>query len=131
MKWQTGEYERFGEYELCLPYQFLLLSKLTEMTPREMLNDFMGNLSCESWEREGRDKAKGHLIDYFLEMGYGQQYYTAEDLKQIFREMDSIGMLWPKEGSMDLIELQAKWRERYYKYWFKRWWEKVRRKEEE
>ena len=112
MKWQTGEYERFGEYELCLPYQFLLLSKLTEMTPREMLNDFMGNLSCESWEREGRDKAKGHLIDYFLEMGYGQQYYTREDLKQIFREMDSIGMLWPKEGSMDLIELQAKWRER-------------------
>ena len=130
MEWQVGEYERFAEYEFCLPYQFLLLCKLTDVAPERILNAFMDNLGCGTWEREGRDKAKGHLIDYFLEMGYGQQYYTTEDLKQMFREMDAIGMLWPKEGSMDLVELQAKWRAEYYKYWFKKWWGKVRRKEE-
>jgi hypothetical protein len=128
MKWQTGEYERFTEYKLHLPYQFLLLCKLTGVTPRQVLLDFLDNLDCGSWKREGRDQAKEKLIEYFLEMGYGNEYYNPDEIKEIFREINAVGMLFPTNGKMKMIDLHAKWRNKYQNYWFKKWFRKIRRK---
>jgi hypothetical protein len=88
----------------------------------------MDNLACGSWKRQGRDKAKEYLIQYFLEMNYGQELYTAEDLRQMFKEMDAVGLLWPEKGKMKLIDLYAQWRDKYEKFWFKKWFRKPRRK---
>lgn len=127
MDWQVDEYARTQEFRFVLPYQFLLLCKLINIPPEQLLRDFMDNLSCGSWKREGRDKAKEKLIEYFLEHGYGQNYYTSEDLRTLFREMDAVGLLFPSNDS-DMIDTYAKWREKHYRYWFKKWLGKYRRK---
>ncbi len=97
LKWQTGAYKCRASFTFFLPYQFLLLCKLMEVTPEDVIRDFITNLDCGSWEREGKDKAKEHLINYFIECGYGQKFYTIEDIRQMFKEMDSLGALFPKK----------------------------------
>jgi len=128
LKWQTGDYERHADFHFILPYQFLLLCKLMEITPHQVLIDFMDNLSCSSWKREGRDNAKAKLIEYFIEHGYGQHHYTVEDIRTIFKELDAVGIVWPTNSKMKLIDLSAKWRGKYQNYWFKKWFRKPRRK---
>lgn len=128
LKWQTGAYERHAEYKFILPYQFLLLCRLMDITPGDLLNDFMDNLSCGSWKRQGRDEAKEHLINYFIAHGYGQQHYTEEDIREIFKEMDALGLLFPTNGKGKMVDLYAKWRNKHHNYWFKKWFRKPRRK---
>src|SRR5437868_14546055 len=96
MNWQTGDFSSQIHFNFTLPYQFLLLCKLMDITPMEVLTDFMDNLSCGSWKREGRDRAKQKLIEYFIEHGYGQSRYSIADIGSIFKEMDDIGLLYPK-----------------------------------
>jgi hypothetical protein len=127
-KWQTGPYSRYVEWEGTLPYSFLLIAKLVGVTPHDLVTDFMDNLSSGSWNRQDRDAAKEKLVDYFLAHGYGQAYYTVEDIRTMFGELDAIGRLWPGEGSPQLMELHAKWRDQYYDYWFQKWYGKVRRR---
>jgi hypothetical protein len=121
LKWQTGEYDRHAEFRFILPYQFLLLCRLIDKTPEELIRDFTDNLSCESWKREGRDKAKEHLINYFIALGYGQNHYAEEDIREIFKEMDALGLLFPKGGKSKIIDLYSDWREKHHKYFFKKW----------
>lgn len=128
MKWQTGEYERHADFRFTLPYQFLLLCRLMDITPDQVLTDFMDNLSCSSWKREGRDKAKEKLIDYFVEHGYGQHHYAPEDIRGIFGELDAIGLLWPEGAKSKMIDRHANWRDKYHTYWFRKWFRKPRRK---
>ncbi|PVD52690.1 hypothetical protein DC498_09270 [Terrimonas sp.] len=130
LKWQTGAYDRDANFKFVLPYQFLLLCRLVDKTPREIIWDFTDNLACASSNREGRDAAKEHLINYFIAHGYGQHHYSEEDIRQIFKEMDAIGMLFPREsnGKMNLIDLYAKWRDKHHTYFFKKWFRKPRRK---
>lgn len=127
-KWQTGAYAPRLELSFILPYQFLLLCKLVDETPEKIIRDFTDNLSCGSWRREGRDRAKEHLVNYFVAHGYGQQYYTEDDLRQMFKEMDALGSLFPVNGKSRLINLYSDWRDKHHSYWFKKWFRKHRRK---
>ncbi|RYE59278.1 MAG: hypothetical protein EOP48_01355 [Sphingobacteriales bacterium] len=127
MKWQVGEYNRYMEFKSHIPYQFLLLCRIVEVTPQQLLIDFMDNLSCSSWKREGRDEAKGKLIEYFVCHGYGQEHYSIEEIKEMFKEMDAVGMLFPHDSS-NMIDRYAKWRKKHHKYWFKKWFFKNQRK---
>ena len=128
LKWQTGAYDRYAEYRFILPYPFLLLCRLMDITPQKVLTDFMDNLSCGSWERRGRDQAKEHLINYFIAHGYGQHHYTEEDIRQIFKEMDALGALFPVNGKRKMIDLYTKWRSKHHAYWFKKWFKKPERR---
>lgn len=127
-KWQTGAYERRAQFSFILPHPFLALCRLTDTTPEQLLSDFMDNLSHRSWKREGREKAKEHIVEYFLAHGYGQHHYAAEEIRQIFREMEALGSLFPKNGSSKLVDRYARWRNSHEKYWFKQWFRKPRRK---
>ena len=128
LKWQTGRYDRHAEFRFFLPYQFLLLCRLMDVTPEEVIRDFTDNLSCGSWKREGRDKAKEHLINYFIEHGYGKHHYDENDVREMFKEMDALGMLFPKDGKTKMVDLYADWRKKHHTYWFKKWFRKPRRK---
>ncbi|HWJ28877.1 MAG TPA: hypothetical protein VNS32_20200 [Flavisolibacter sp.] len=128
LNWQTGDYERHADFRFRLPYQFLLLCKLLNVTPEQILLDFMDNASLGSWKREGREGARDKIKDYLLECKYGQDHYQEGDIWQMFEELDSIGRLWPEGARMKLIDLHAKWRDKYHKYWFKKWYRKPRRK---
>ncbi len=75
----------------------------------------------------GRQRsAKEKLIEYFLEHGYGQDYYPPEDLQEIFKEMDAVGLLFPSNDS-NRIDVYADWREKHDRYWFKKWFNRYRR----
>jgi hypothetical protein len=128
MKWQSGDYERYADFHFILPSQFLLLCRLMEIRPEQVLNDFMDNLSCGSWNREGREQVRAKLVEYFVAHGYGQDLYSAEDIRSIFKEMDAIGLVWPADADMKLIELSSKWRKKFHRYWFKKWLRKPRRR---
>jgi hypothetical protein len=98
-----------------------------DTTPEQILIDFMDNLSCGSWKREGRDKAKQSLIEYFLEHGYGQQHYTEEEIRLMFKEMDALGMLFPRDSETEMMDRYTQWREMHQEYWFNKWFNKYRR----
>jgi hypothetical protein len=129
LKWQVGDYSRTIELIEHLPYTILLLCKILNTTPRQIILDFLDNLSCGSWKREGRDKAKGKLVDYVIEMGYGNEYFTEEEIRILFKDFDALGMVWPNNsGDMKLVDKYATWRNRHYKFLFKKWFKKIRRK---
>lgn len=128
LKWQTGEYDRNAAFKFMLPYPFLLLCKLVDKTPEDIIRDFVDNLSCGSWNRAGRDQAKEHLIHYFIAHGYGQHHYCEEDIRQMFKEMDAMGLLFPTNGKMKLLDVYADWRDQHQHYFFKKWFRKPRRK---
>ena len=128
LKWQTGDYERHAKFKFFLPYQFLLLCRLVDKTPEDIILDFADNLSCGSWKREGRDQAKEHLINYFIAHEYGQHHYSEEDIRQMFKEMDALGSLFPTNAKMKLIDLYADWRDKHHTYFFKKWLKKPGRK---
>lgn len=127
---KDGKYERLQELKIMFPYQFLLLCKLVQVPPKTMLHHFMHDLGRESWQRHQDEGIRTSTADYFLLRGYGQDYYTPEDLRKMLHELDCIGSLWPENGSMKLIDKHARWRDHYYKYWFNKWFYKVRRKKE-
>lgn len=127
-KWQTGAYARHAQYEFIIPDQFLMLCRLTDIPPRDMLIDFMDNLACASWKSKDRDLAKEHLINYFITHGYGQRHYTETELRTMFKEMNAMGMLFPRHGKTKMIDLYAKWRDKQHRYWFKQWFHKPGRK---
>lgn len=127
MEWQTGDYQRHIELRFTLPYQFLLLCKLMNVTPYQVLLDFMDNISCGSWKREGRDNAKHKLIEYFIDHGYGRQYYSASEIELIFRELDAIGLLYPKNATQEIVNEHTRWRDIYHTWWFEKWFNKNKR----
>ncbi|RYZ45337.1 MAG: hypothetical protein EOO14_25855 [Chitinophagaceae bacterium] len=92
-----------------------------------MLTDFMDNLSHRSWKREGRDGAKAHLVDYFLAHRYGREHYTEEEIRIMFRELDALGLLFPHNGGIELIDHYVAFRDSHYPYWFDKWFNKSRR----
>jgi hypothetical protein len=129
MKWQRGHYASVQDIRLHIPYSLILLCKLWGTTPRDVLIDFMDNLSHGGWKRANKDAARQHLRDYVSAMNYGIQYYSIADVQQMFRELDAIGLLWPDGAKMEMIERHAQWRDGYYEWWFKKWMGKYRRKE--
>ncbi|MGZ3836961.1 MAG: hypothetical protein ACXVMS_06815 [Flavisolibacter sp.] len=128
MKWQVEEFDRHAEYKFILPIQFLLLCKLLDVTPHQVLLDFMDNAAQGSWKRQGREAPREKVRDYFLSCGYGQEHYPESDIREIFQELDAMGRLWPGGAKRKLVDLHAKWRDKYYPYWFRKWHGKPRRK---
>jgi len=119
--WQIGHFAPEATFRFTLPQPFLLLCRLLDTTPEQLLLDFIDNLSSSSRNREGRDKAKVHLVDYIIAHGYGQPRYREEDIRRMFTELDAVGLLFPRNGSDELIDLYTQWREEHYGYWFNQW----------
>jgi len=121
-RWQTGAYARHATYELILPEPFLMLCRLMDIPPRNMIIDFMDDMSCGScWQRERRDAAREHLIRYFIAHGYGQQHYTEAEIREMFSQMDTVGRLFPWGSGIQMIDRYCKWRKKQQRCWFKQW----------
>jgi hypothetical protein len=123
MKWQTGEYQPKQTFTFELPQQFLMLCKLADVSPQQLLSDFIDNLSSGSWKREGREKARQLLADYFIEHGYGKEHYSADELREMFAELDAMALLFPKNGNPEQLDAYSAWRASHQQYWFNKWLE--------
>ncbi len=117
--------DRIFEFSCIIPYQFDLLCKLAEVDPHKVLYEFMANVGMESFGLG--DEYHQKAMEYFLACGYGQHYYTPEDMRRIFKEMESISGLYPYNSTPELQEKHVQWRRAYYKFWFERWTMKYRR----
>lgn len=126
LPWQTGEYQRHLTLQLAIPQQLLLLCKLMDVTPRQLLADFMQSLAGENPDHNIRNSAKEKLMDYFLEQRYGQEKYSREHIIDIFRELNAVTLLYPSGAENSFIDFHAQWRERYQAFWFNKWMGKVR-----
>ncbi len=120
-KWQTGDYDSRARFTLLFPTQFLLLCRLTNTTPEQIIEDFIDNVCGGSWKREGREGVKAHLLQYFIAHGYGQPCYSANEIQQMFKELDALGALFPANGTLKQINLYAHWRNKHHRYFFKKW----------
>lgn len=126
--WQTGHYARIQDFQFVIPYGFLMLCKLFDVTPNELLIDFMDNCSCGSWKREGRDDAIVYLLSYIIEMKYDENYFIEKERLQLFTELDAIGMYWPGVTDKKMLRLHKHWRKKYYNCWLKKLFHKGRQK---
>jgi hypothetical protein len=118
--------KRHFEFSSVMPVQFHLLCKLMEVEPRQVIYDFMCNAGMEGYGLG--DKQRATAMEYFINCGYGQHFYSEDDIRKIFKEMESIGSLFPNNGKSKLITIHSSWRKKYYKYWYRKWFLKVRRK---
>lgn len=127
-KWQTGAYTPHADFKLLFPPSFLMLCRLMEVTPQKVLTDFIHNLSgCGTTENMKKDPTD-LLIQYFILSGYGDAYYTEADIQCIFKEIGALAIVFPHNGKDELLNLYARWREEHYKYWFDKWYFKVKRR---
>jgi hypothetical protein len=128
LKWQVGPYQSIFNQQFHLPQPLLFLCKLMDITPRELIVEFIDNICFGSWKREGQDKARSQLVEYFIEQGYGRKNYSEENIRTIFKELDAMGMLYPLDCKTKMLDLHVEWRGKYQKYWFKKWFNKNSRK---
>ncbi len=98
-----------------------MICKIADVTPQQLLSDFIDNLSNGSWQREGREKARQLLNDYFIEHGYGKDLYTPDELRAMFDELDAVALLFPKNGEPEQLDMYSAWRTSHQQYWFDKW----------
>ncbi|HSC36937.1 MAG TPA: hypothetical protein VLD19_03660, partial [Chitinophagaceae bacterium] len=86
------------------------------------------NVSGDGWNRATNEECRNTAVEYFIRCGYGQDFYTEQEMRQLLKDLDAIGSLWPNNAGRKLIDRHAKWRNKYQDYWFKKWYRKLRRK---
>jgi hypothetical protein len=113
--WQPG----WHTMELLVPPGFGLLCFLLRKDMADVLIDLMRSVVADSTEGnlEQHELAK----DWFLRRGYHRNQFTTEEGERMFRELESMALLWPHGAPVEFIRQHAKWRNRYYKWWFKKW----------
>jgi hypothetical protein len=128
LPWQVGKYARFITERHHIPYQLLLMCKLLDIPPMELVSDFFHNAALASWDREGKEDAREKVVEYLIACGYGRKHYSETDIRLIFKEADAQGMLWPKNASRNVQDICVAWREKYHTHWFEQWFWKSSRK---
>lgn len=120
-QWQSGQYQPKQTITFELPLQFLMICKLADISPQQLLTDFIDNLTNGTWKREGREKARQLLTEYFIEHGYAKDIFTGEELRAMFAELDAMALLFPKNGDSGQLDAYSAWRASYQQYWFDKW----------
>ncbi len=118
---QNGTYERYQNIRPQFPDLFFLLCKLMDVTPEQVLTDFANNLVGTPWKREERSEARQKLVEYFISHGYGQKHYTPDEIRQIFREMEAMGRVFPTDGDDDIIDAYTHFQSLHEQYFFEKW----------
>ena len=93
------KHKRLLELSTFMPVQFYLLCKLMEVKPQAVIYEFMCNTGMEKYGLGDiqRDKA----MEYFIHCGDGQHYYTEDDSRKIFKEMEAIGSLFQTKETLN------------------------------
>jgi hypothetical protein len=128
LPWQVGEYAQYHSERIRIPPQLLLICKIFNIPPMDLIDDFLNNAALSAWKREGNDTAREKVIEYLIACGYGKDFYSDEERRQILKEADAQGILWPKNADIKLFDLAVVWRQNYHKYWFDKWFWKGNRK---
>ncbi len=105
--------------ELQIPRQLALLCDLLEITPQQVLQGFINDLSQEVHASNGSDE-RNMAAAYFLRVGYGTHCYEWEQISQMFEELDLLRWQWPGNDP----EKEKQYRQQcrtYLKRWHQQW----------
>ena len=121
----------YEQLSITLPFKFLLLCKVLGLKPANVLQEFMNYTAKEI--RGDNDKARTAAEEYFLACGYGQNHYTPDDLRLMLKELDALRLIWPEDkdpmAEQDLIKRYSQYHKKYCRYWFTKWFNKVRKRQ--
>lgn len=115
------------ELRLRIPCDVVMLCKLMDIEPEKVIKDFLAGLALEK-DAKIPESAKEACVEFFIRSGYANRYYSEEEVKQMFNELKTVNALWPDHASSKFIDLHSFWRKKYWKQWFKTWYRKIRRK---
>jgi hypothetical protein len=118
-------YSADQDFHLIIPYQFLLLCRLLDAPPQHVLYEFMCNAGFEHYSSGQEQKAKA--MEYFISCGYGQKFLVEDEIRLLFKELDSIACLWPTATHKKFISSHRNWRNKYYLFFYTKWYRKLRR----
>jgi hypothetical protein len=82
-----------------------------------------GFLSCLAVEKDKKilRGAKQAIIDFFIHYGFGKAYYSEQEIRKMFTELQRVNDLWPDEpATSKFIDHHAYWRGKYWKHWFQK-----------
>jgi hypothetical protein len=116
-----------AELKLRVPAEVLMLCKLMNTTPHEVVQAFLSCLAVEK-DKKNPGEAKEASGNFFIRYGFGKDYYSEDEIRQMFSEIGKVNDLWPDGAPIKFIDEHAYWRRKYSKNWFKRWYWKIRRK---
>ena len=116
------------EVRLRIPTNVVILCKLAEVDPEELLQCFLTCLALEN-TKKSPESAKHTSVDFFIRHGFDAAYYSEDELRQMFTELRRVNEIWLDEViTSNFLDYHANWRRKYYKRWFKKWYWKIRRK---
>ena len=129
MPWQVDAYERLQTIQFFVPYNLLLLCRITGITPWKLISDFLSSLEGYDMVDDFPVECREIAVDYFISQGYGKENYSEEELRQMFAEMQALKMLFPHDNSASeqLVDDYCAWREGHQAYWFDKWFYRGRK----
>ena len=105
--------------ELQIPGQLAMLCELLEITPQQLLQGFINDLSLEVHYSNGSDERR-MAGEYFMRVGYGMHRYSFDQVEQMFEGLNWLRLQWPgndKEKEKQYLQR----RKGYLKQWFQGW----------
>jgi hypothetical protein len=108
---------------LRIPAQLRLLSRLLNVSIHRMLQEFIDYISMDIYGCKNLERRAAFC--YFVQTGYGCQYFTVDYFRQMLHELDEIRHQWPgyeqklyDAHELDLFEVH---RRHYLWDWYRRW----------
>ena len=120
MSWQKEEYSRVGEYKFVLPYEFLLITKLLGITPRELLRNFIDHLCGCSVTKTTDALARQKLVEYLVLLKPGTGL-SSDDIWKMFGELQALTIPDLSEADEEMLNHFEAWKNHYLHHWYHKW----------
>lgn len=119
------------EIKLNIPSNLRMLCAILDVQVETILKDLMWMLSY-SHHDSATTKQRKVAKKFFIACKYGQPFYTKKQIKQMFMELKADREIYDTTDGMSQEDMELFWKNNhmYKQYWFKRWFEKNRRKED-
>jgi hypothetical protein len=103
---------------LEIPKQLELICQLLEITPQQVLQNFIDDVSLEVNSSGGDERRMA--VEYFMRVGYGMHRYEFDQVEQMFDGLNWLRCQWPgNDAEKEKQYLQE--RRKFLKQWFKEW----------
>ncbi|RFM27931.1 hypothetical protein [Deminuibacter soli] len=115
------------DLSLRLPPDFSMVCTLLDVSPEQVLIEFMDNVSRRIPSKG--DAERDAALNYMLHCQYGNHLFNPADYTALFKELDAIRSLWPqpKLQTAAFIDDFVKWRSILHRNWFNKWYQLSRK----
>jgi hypothetical protein len=115
------------QLNLRIPSEVVMLCKLMNTRPHDVVQAFLSCLAVEK-DKDNPEEAKQACADFFIHYGFGNSYYSKDEIRQMFAELGKVNDLMPENPSMKFLDQHCSWERKYNKQWFKSWFWRIRRR---